>query len=234
MLKLGYRIIACILLTTHYGCVEEKVEPVCADLPTDFKPSETQALFLDLVFDQEFGQSAERLRKWNAPIQIFIEGSVTDKVQAEIDLVIAELNGLSTFIALSKVSTQEEANLRLFLGEKEDYVALVEPDAAGIAEGNNGFATIAWNNNFMITRASACIDVVNTTDSDRLKHIIREELAQCLGLINDTELDENSMFYQFSSSVANYSQTDQKIIAAMLGNDLKAGMCPNIALGSFK
>lgn len=143
----------------------------------------------------------------------------------EIDTVLQELSSLSTSIPLEKVANQEQANLRLFLGEKEAYVALVEPRAAGIAEGNSGFATIAWNDEFEIIRASACIDVVNFTDRNFLRHVIREELAQTLGLINDTELDDESIFYQFVNNSIAYSPRDEALIAYMLGNELAPGMC---------
>jgi hypothetical protein len=218
-------IFACSFLIILASCQEDEVEPLCADLPDDFELSETQALFLDLVFDQEFGQSAERLRKWNKPIRIFVEGNAPEEVLSEVDQVIGELNNLSSHIPVTKVYNLEEANLRFFLGEKEDYVALVEPGAAGIAEGNNGFATIAWNDDYEISRASACVDVINITDMNLLKHVIREEMAQTLGLINDTELDEESIFYQFSSTSKNYTEADETMISRMLGNELSAGMC---------
>lgn len=227
-------IIVCMLTVMMYSCGDDEVLPTCEPIPESVALTANQALFLNLAFEQEFGQSAERLRKWNQPISIFVEGSASQEVLSEVDQVIAELNDLSTFISITKVTRIEDANLRFFLGEKEDYVALVEPGAAGIAEGNNGFATIAWNDNFEITRASGCVDVVNNSNLYSLKHIIREELAQTLGLINDTELDEESVFYQFTSTVNSYSEIDKKIISAMLGNDLNAGMCPNLALEIIK
>ena len=138
---------------------------------------------------------------------------------------MAELSSLSTFIEIRQVASQEDSNCRLFLGSKEDYVESVEPKAAGIAEGNSGFATIAWNDQNEIIRASACLDVKNYADEQLYRHILREELAQILGLINDTETDDNSIFYQFNSNRTTYSAIDQQLIAYMLGNELKPGMC---------
>ncbi|NRB50719.1 MAG: DUF2927 domain-containing protein [Saprospiraceae bacterium] len=94
-----------------------------------------------------------------------------------------------------------------------------------MAEGNSGFATIAWNDQNEIIRASACLDVINYADEQLYRHILREELAQILGLINDTETDDNSIFYQFNSNRTTYSAIDQQLIAYMLGNELKPGMC---------
>ncbi|MEO0338017.1 MAG: DUF2927 domain-containing protein [Bacteroidota bacterium] len=199
-----------------------------------FIPTASQELFLDLAFDQEFGQSTDRLRKWEDDIYIYIEGQTEPEVLLAIDQVIQELNDLSTTIRLTTVAVQEEANLRLFLGEKEDYVALVEPAASGFAEGNSGFATIAWDQDNAIIRASACIDNVNFSDPSLLQHVIREELAQVLGLINDTTLDDKSIFYQLGSTQTTYSLIDQLMISYMLGDELSPGMCKEEVLDIVK
>ncbi len=213
------------LSSLFFGSCTEDVEPVCDELPASFMPTDFQALFLELAFGQEFGKASNRLRKWNMPIKIFIEGNPTANILDEVDLVISELYDLSTKIVISKVADKAQANLILFFGAKEDYVDLIEPKAAGIAEGNSGFATIAWNNNNEIFRASACVDIVNFDGEDFIRHVVREELAQTLGLINDSETEENSIFYQFTNDVTAYSETDKALIAFMLGVDLLPGMC---------
>lgn len=208
--------------------------PDCSPISDDIELSFTQSLFIDLAFREEFGQPSERLRKWNQPIFVFIEfvdvEAVTSEVLDEVDEVIAELSALSTSVTIEKVQDRDLANVRVFLGEKEDYVQMVEPNAAGFAEGNSGFAAIAWNNDFEIIRASACIDVVNNSGDQIVKHILREELAQTLGLINDTNLDENSIFHQTILDAVAYSARDQTIIGEMLGSDLQPGMCETEAI----
>jgi len=225
------KIVFLILVVLLTSCDNRfDLKPSCIEPPNSFEPSQSQSLFLELAFDQEFGQSTDRLRKWNNPINIFIDGNPSEEILNEIALVISELEALSTLIPISTVSTRAESNLILFLGDKEDYIALVEPNAAGIANGNSGFATIAWNTNNEIIRASACVDIVNFSGTQFIKHVVREELAQTLGLINDTENDPNSIFYQFTNSVTAYSNTDKEMIAFMLGDDLKPGMCKTEAL----
>lgn len=220
-------LIAALLSTS---CKREPVEPACPDLPESFVPSQTQALFLDLTFDQEFGQASERLRKWDGPISVSIEGDPPAAVRQEVRRVMAELAALSTAIVIDTVATVGAANLRLFLGKMEDYVALVEPAAAGLAEGNSGFATIAWDDTDEITRASACVDIVNFPDPLLHRHVLREELAQALGLINDTELEEESIFHQFIDTRTAYSALDSLMIRYMLGDDLRPGMCPEAVM----
>ena len=196
----------------------------CDEIANFATLTEQELLFFDLAFNQEFGEGSERLRKWNTPIRIFVEGITSQEAMDELNVVVTELNALSTAIPIEIVGEMAASNLRFFFGTKEDYVRLVEPAAAGIAEGNSGFATIAWNNNNEIFRASACVDIF-VADEQELKHIIREELAQTLGLINDTVLDENSIFHQFIGDAIAYSNVDTEIIALMLGDALRPGMC---------
>ena len=44
------------------------------------------------------------------------------------------------------------------------------------------------------------------------KHILREELTQSLGLFNDSEKYENSIFYDGYSTVTEYSEIDKELI----------------------
>lgn len=211
------------------ACEEDApTRPECAVMtpPTNLSLNET--LFLDLSFGQEFGQMADGLRKWQTNINIFVRGNAPQETMDEIDLIIEELDGLSNSIRIRRTTDENSANHILFLGLKEDYVALVEPQAAGIAESNSGFAAIAWNANLEIIRASACVDIINFSPAQ--KHILREELAQTLGLINDTELVDNTIFHQFIDTTESYSDIDQAMIGFILSSELQAGMCLNEVL----
>ena len=214
-----------ILLVFLLSCDKEPLNVDCPSLPTSFVPTPNQALFLDVAFNQEFGQSTNRLRKWDQPIRFWFSGNPSNYARNEVELVVLQLSLLSTAISIEAALNEKEANLMLFFGPKEDYVGLIEPAAAGFAEGNSGFAAIAWNEQHQIIRASACFDIDESIDEDLQKHIIREEIAQTLGLINDTELDTASIFHQTISSTTAYSERDEEMIQYMLGNELEPGRC---------
>ena len=211
---------------TMVQCRNEELLENCPSISTNLSISASEALFLDVAFGQEFGQDAAGLRKWDQAIRLHVVGEAPSEVVQELDIVIDELNQLSDFILISKTLEPDEANFIVFLGEKVDYVGEIEPAAQGIAEGNSGFVTIAWDASSAITRASVCIDHINFPALNDLKHVIREEMAQALGLINDTEESEDSIFHQFLGDAISYSTLDQQLIAYQLGNELIPGMCP--------
>lgn len=222
--KLRLEICALLLMAILLSCDNES-KSECPPLPSDIELNTTQTLFLELTFEQEFGQTTEKLRKWNTPVNLFVEGNASRRQLALVDSAINDLNRLSTAIPIIKVASKSAANMILFLGSIEEYVTTIEPSVAGIAEGNSGFAVISWNGENEITKASACVDNVNFTGLLFFNRVLREELAQALGIINDTTLDEESVFYQLPNVASNYSENDKKVISYMLGNQLSAGMC---------
>jgi hypothetical protein len=56
------------------------------------------------------------------------------------------------------------------------------------------------------------VDVFRARDIESQKHLIREELTQSLGLVNDSWKYENSIFYQGWTTTNSYSEIDIKLI----------------------
>ncbi|WP_299368499.1 DUF2927 domain-containing protein [Winogradskyella sp.] len=223
---------AIVIVFSCLGCSNEPVgRSNCATVDIS-NLSETQLLFYDVAFNEEFGDGSERLRKWVGDVNFFIEGNVDSILLEELNSIISELNSTGNSQQLIEVNSQNEADLIVFFGTKEEYVAEIEPQAEGFAEGSRGFTSIFWDNNFRIVAASVCIDNVNFTQFEDLQHVLREELAQSLGLINDTVLDDSSIFNQFIQN-QNYSPTDLEFIGQMLSSNLLPGMCPDEALLVF-
>lgn len=188
--------------------------------------SESQKLFYDLAFNQEFGDDTDRLRKWSSNISFFVEGNPSQELRTELQEVIDQINNLNITYGFVEIDERPEADLIIFFGTSEDYVELIEPEARGFAEGTRGFTSIFWNSTFEITRASVCIDYINFPNFEILKHVIREEVAQSLGLINDTVLNNSSIFHQNIRNET-YSESDLYFIEEMLSNNLLPGYCPN-------
>lgn len=220
-------LICSTLLLTN--CSNEPVDAVkCSDIDL-FSLNNTQQLFYDIAYNQEFGDDSERLRKWSSNISFFVTGSPTTELIGELNLVINQINNLNISYNFNEVENEADADLIIFFGTSLDYVELIQPEAAGFAEGSRGFTSIFWDSNFQIVNASICVDHISFPDITDLNHVIREELAQSLGLINDTVLDDSSIFHQFIQNQV-YSDTDLFFIEEMLSNSLIPGMCPTEAL----
>ena len=76
--------------------------------------------------------------------------------------------------------------------------------------------------NFLISGKS----YVNTVDVDLYtqKHILREELTQSLGLARDSNIYEDSVFFQYSNEVVEFSDLDIKLIKLLYSPNMKTGL----------
>ena len=60
------------------------------------------------------------------------------------------------------------------------------------------------------------LDSGNNTIAQR--SILREELTQSLGLLNDSDMYTNSVFYEYGNTVTEYSELDKEIIQMLYNN----------------
>lgn len=184
-----------------------------------------QRAFFDISYGNEFGADFRRLRKWATDIRFVLVGEGPQELLEELDRIVNEINALSQSTRLIPVRDPDEANLLIFWGAKDVYVRDIHPEVAGIAEGNRGFVTISWNADYEIIEGSLCVDVDRIAELECQQHVLREELTQALGLINDASEDSTSIFYDNFSCTTAYSELDRWVIERMLDPRLQPGMC---------
>ncbi len=217
------------------GCaLDEDLVNSCEAIRDSTPLTEREALFFELALNEGTEEDVPRLRKWNGNINLFVEGNPSEELLNELSLIVSELNSLGTFIEITLVDTVESSNLRFFFGTKEDYVALVEPDALISNEGINGIVTIARNSTFEIEKASICIDNINFPEFEFQQHAMRKVMAQSLGLVNETTSYDDSIFHETIVTNRSYSELDEDMIAFMLGGVLRPGFCPNTVLRAIE
>lgn len=83
---------------------------------------------------------------------------------------------------------------------------------------------IYWDGGFNITRGSMLVDITKLDSLDCQKHILREELTQGLGLLNDTFDHPASIFYQRYTCFPSYADIDLALLELFLSNKIQAGM----------
>lgn len=179
--------------------------------------------FKEVALNAEFGNSFVRVRKWRAPIKYVVLGDPGPELVDELARVVAELNELID-VPMVEVFDQNEANLPIYFGSGEFYAANLEPNARDLISFNNGLVWIYWNSNVEIVRGSIYIDTVRNTDVGLQKHVVREEVTQSLGLLNDSFKYPDSIFYQNPSRVTELSRIDRNVISTLYNPALLPGM----------
>ncbi|HEY9645324.1 MAG TPA: DUF2927 domain-containing protein [Chroococcidiopsis sp.] len=173
--------------------------------------------FLEIAMGSEFGETSPTVKKWAGPIRITVSGTPTAADLATLDRVIRELNTLINGAVTLEISDQDP-NLEIaFLPEAE-----FAQQGTNYEPGNLGFFWTWWDKD-VIDRAKILISTTGVSQKER-SHLLREELTQSLGLMNDSERYRDSIFYQGWTSTTDYTELDQAVIAILYRPEIRPGM----------
>lgn len=180
--------------------------------------SEELNYFLEIALGSEYGVGDYALRKWVTDLQIEIIGQPTHQDLQTVQHVMDDLNNLlAPHIRMEIVPS--DGNVQMYFIPEAEFCHYEPP---GIVY-YGGFFWNWWNFAGEINRAR----VVIATDglSQKLRsHLIREELTQILGLMNDSVKYEDSIFYQRYSETTVYSGHDRSVIKMLYNDDILPGM----------
>lgn len=183
-----------------------------------FPENETVRYFLEIALGSEYGMGAFTVKKWKTDLKVEILGQPTAEDLQTLNRVIEELNRLiGPQVRIDVVPG--EGNVQVyFIPDGEFY----QYEPQGIVY-HGGFFWNWWNTAGELYRARVVIAADRI--SQRLRsHLIREELTQALGLMNDSQRYENSIFYQNYSETTEFSELDCAVIKLLYSEDILPGM----------
>ncbi|MBD2088871.1 DUF2927 domain-containing protein [Microcoleus sp. FACHB-1515] len=190
--------------------------PTVSPTPTARYTTEQINYFLEIALGAEFGSSDAVIRKWNAPIRIRVTGRPTSEDMRSLQAVIRDLNGLVQGTSLS--IDNNNSNVEMVFAPESEF-RRYEPN---YQPTNMGFGWIWWNQN-TLNRARILISTTGITQQER-SHLIREELTQSLGLMQDSYRYPDSMFYQGWTDPTQFSAIDRTVISMLYRPEIRAGM----------
>ena len=172
--------------------------------------------FFEVGMNVEFGHSGmQQIHKWQDDLTIEVHGDPTPIDLAELDLIVAELNELQSAVNLRVVS--KNGNVQLYFTSVDAFRA-VEPN---YRMGNDGFFWTYWQAG-AIVRAN--IFILDSQADIYRRHLLREELTQSLGLMNDSDEYDDSIFYAPWSAVTTFSDIDKALIGMLYRPDIEVNM----------
>ena len=139
-----------------------------------------------------------------------------------LDTIINDLTPLMGSVKINVVKQKWAANFIAYIGSPTIYSTSIEPKTAPYIRYSNAMFWVYWSGRKHINKGSMWIDP--TFSEKQLKHVLREELTQSLGLMNDSFKYTNSIFYQGGSRVTSYSDIDKQIIKILYSNRISPGM----------
>ena len=177
--------------------------------------------FYEIAYRSEFNDKIYT-KKWNEDIKIFISDyksdlnyndsliDVIDSLKIELIRIVDDLNNYIDPINLTIVNDSTESNFFIYLGSSEWFNINV-PQTKPYTKSNFGLAWVTVSNN-IISKSEVYVDLHRISTTKEKRHLLREEITQSLGLLNDSYKYPSSIFYQGWTDVTEYSDIDIALI----------------------
>ena len=197
--------------------------------------------FLEVALGSEHGSDDPIIRKWpeNSRIQVIVgvDGSITRDDEETLAAVIEELNELisasgtrlvrvdpTSGSGYQECSDIDSYDIKICFGPQSKF-ADIDPE---YVPGSDGFVTVWWwdhgDNLGYAHTAIVPIDNGPQISQTLRSHLIREELTQAMGLLQDSELDPESVFFQGFSRTTQYTALDRDVIRLLYHPLVRPGM----------
>ena len=191
--------------------------------------SAVENYFYEIALGAEYGSNDVTIKKWTSDINIYCDGEWNNELLRELDTIINDLTPLMGSVKINVVKQKWAANFIAYIGSPTIYSTSIEPKTAPyIKYTTNAMFWVYWSGRNHIYKGSMWIKP--TLPAMKLKHVLREELTQSLGLMNDSFKYTNSIFYQGGSRVTSYSDIDKQIIKILYSNRIR----PSMSKGAVK
>lgn len=200
---------------------EENIQPITltpTPLPTEID-STTLDYFQEIALGSEYGDHMPTIGKWGKDtIGVSVNGTHSENDMACLNQTISDFNTLSSRVKLNREEASSDITIH-FAPEATFGNILKE-----YVPRNMGFFWTRGNNLGVLNEATILIDTSAVSEIERC-HLIREELTQSLGLMNDSPQFSDSIFYTEWTRTTAYSELDKKAINLLYGEyGIQAGM----------
>lgn len=142
----------------------------------------------------EFGGEGEICARWTqSPTLSVIRTSAEG--QALLGELLPVLSSLIAPLSIRQVEDgDEEANIEVYFTERQSFEDIAATKNFNYVDGNSGYVHTFWNRGHEIHKAIVLL-ATDQLHGSHLRHFTFEEVTQSLGVINDSPLFADSIFF---------------------------------------
>ncbi|NJL14970.1 MAG: DUF2927 domain-containing protein [Microscillaceae bacterium] len=200
-------------------CLGLSARPVFAQR---LSPSQ-QAYFYAIALGREYGEACACIQKWTHPIRIYTDGAWNRSQTRLLDKILRRLHRWAGPLSFEWARQPGSAHLIIFRGEAQAFARQYVPQAARWLTINQGFFWLEARPTGEIQKAWVYVGP-DTLRTRLARHLLWEELIQSLGLGQDSELYQRSIFFQGWSTRSRPSSIDRKLIRCLYQPEVQPGM----------
>jgi hypothetical protein len=182
------------------------------EVETKVHSDEAMSYFKEIAYGTEFNGELSSPYKWKSDMKIYVDGQKPEYLMSELKRIVAELNDIINPIDIKFVSTKELSNFVIYFGDGKTFDQKYNLVYPKYLEDNWGYFELYGSTGVMY------VDLYRANEIDEQKHLLREELTQSLGLVNDSWKYKNSIFYQGWTTTTEYSDIDRELIDILYNN----------------
>ena len=179
--------------------------------------SDQASYFYTVAFGAEYGDPLNRIIKWNRDPVIKLFGTPSSDDLEELDFITSEIKTLTNGKITFSITTGEQYDIAIYFIPKSDFQSHIQ----SIAPHTTGYVQLTLRHYHI---QKGIILIASDIPQENRHHVIREEVTQSLGLLNDSWDYSDSIFYQGWSTSQRYSAIDKLIISLLYNPSIKPGM----------
>lgn len=198
--------------------------PANIDAPA---PASLAERFELVAFFNEFDAAEAPLRRWAGPISVLLGDENAEPYREHARVVLADLDRL-TPIPVSLVRDNLEPNMIVLVGTWREIEAF-RSTVPGLSTSNAPRRFTCLGRGFMDNAspagviAATAIMVDATLEADHIRRCLAQEMTQALGLPNDID-DPDGTVFSSNSRRETLSATDEQIVRILYDPRLRPGM----------
>lgn len=174
--------------------------------------------FAQIAFGSEYGNSTEKLCRWEKPVVYKVTGEPTDKDLELIGTLCDKLNCIEGFPGISEAGVFDEANFEVMFISRGEIVEQF-PDATEACVGMSEYRWLTESCEIISARAA-----IDKAETEERASTVCEEFLQAMGLAKDSYSHADSVFYQGKCVYSRPSALDWGMVELLYHPALRGGM----------
>lgn len=205
--------VLCFTVLTLILCVG-----TCNTSPAQEIPSKVARFVGEVLVGHEYDSEDMVAMKWEQRPQLSVFGASPAEqrvVKNSVRKINDALEGTEMQIEMLEPE-DNRATLKVHFVPLAEFQEVARKEKIAFFDNNDGYFFIRWEGNYVIESAVVLI-ASDQMDGNKRKHFVMEEITQALGLPGDSELFEDSLFYENIpendfGGATNLSRLDAKLL----------------------
>jgi hypothetical protein len=169
-------------------------QPGCSGSDLESAGDRTKQWAEEIALGTEFGGKSAVVTRWTRPVRVSVmSGTATTDLDELLSLLNSLLMSTETLVQRAPDS-DPSAELEVYITPLATFDQIARAHEFRNVPGNHGLFYIFWNEEYSLRKAYVLLASDKLTERS-MRHFMLEEVTQSFGLMNDSSIYRDSIFY---------------------------------------